>query len=285
MAKCAFIGLGVMGYPMAGHWVEAGYEVSVWNRSPSKSQSWADENVGHVFDTIDDCVQEADFIAICVGQDEDVYEVMSHIIPNAKEGAVIVDHTTASSKCAQKCYTDAKEQGLAFIDAPISGGEAGAIAGQLSVMCGGDKDAFDKALPIMQPYAKAITYIGESGSGQVTKMINQICIAGVLQGLSEGVHFAQEMGLDMDTILQAIGKGAAQSWQMDNRALTMAEGEFDFGFAVDWMRKDLGIVLDTAKEKGVDLPLVKNVQRRYAEVQALGGHRWDTSSLIKAFDK
>jgi len=196
-----------------------------------------------------------------------------------------IDHTTASSKCAQKCYIDAKEKGLAFIDAPISGGEAGAIAGQLSVMCGGDKTAYEKALPIMQPYAKAMTYIGASGAGQATKMINQICIAGVLQGLSEGVYFAKEMGLDVETILQAIGKGAAQSWQMDNRTLNMAEDKFDFGFAVDWMRKDLGIVLDTAEEKGIDLPNVKEVQRRYAEVQAMGGGRWDTSSLIKAFNK
>ena len=285
MTKCAFIGLGVMGYPMAGHWVEAGYDVSVWNRSPSKSQSWGDENIGRVSNTIAECVKETDFIAICVGQDEDVYEVMTHILPNAKDGAIIIDHTTASSKCAQKCYIDAKEKGLAFIDAPISGGEAGAIAGQLSVMCGGDKTAYEKALPIMQPYAKAMTYIGASGAGQATKMINQICISGVLQGLSEGVYFAKEMGLDVETILQAIGKGAAQSWQMDNRTLNMAEDKFDFGFAVDWMRKDLGIVLDTAEEKGIDLPNVKEVQRRYAEVQAMGGGRWDTSSLIKAFNK
>lgn len=282
MTKCAFIGLGVMGFPMAGHWVKDGYEVSVWNRSSEKAQLWAEQYDGQACDTIETCVQGADFIAICVGQDEDVYDVMKSILPNAKEGAIIIDHTTASSNCARKCYSDAKARGLGFVDAPISGGQVGAETGQLSVMCGGDKSDFDQALPIMQTYAKAITYMGESGAGQITKMINQICIAGVLQGLSEGVFFAKKMGVNAETVLQAIGKGAAQSWQMDNRMLTMAEDKFDFGFAIDWMRKDLGIVLDAAEEQEIDLPLVKDVQERYAEIKAMGGGRWDTSALIKA---
>ncbi len=282
MTKCAFIGLGVMGFPMAGHWVKDGYEVSVWNRSSEKAQLWAERYDGLACDIIERCVQGADFIAICVGQDEDVYDVMKSILPNAKEGAIIIDHTTASSNCARKCYSDAKARGLGFVDAPISGGQVGAETGQLSVMCGGDKSDFDQALPIMQTYAKAITYMGESGAGQITKMINQICIAGVLQGLSEGVFFAKKMGVNAETVLQAIGKGAAQSWQMDNRMLTMAEDKFDFGFAIDWMRKDLGIVLDAAREQEIDLPLVKDVQERYAEIKAMGGGRWDTSALIKA---
>lgn len=282
MTKCAFIGLGVMGFPMAGHWVKDGHQVAVWNRSAAKAKTWAETYEGVACDTIKTCVEDADFIAICVGQDEDVYEVMTSILPNAKEGAIIIDHTTASSNCARTCYSDAKKHGLGFIDAPISGGQVGAETGQLSIMCGGDKTDFDKALPIMQTYAKAITYMGESGAGQITKMINQICIAGVLQGLSEGVFFAKKMGVDAETVLKAIGKGAAQSWQMDNRMLTMAEDKFDFGFAIDWMRKDLGIVLDVAKEQGIDLPLVKDVQERYAEVKAMGGGRWDTSALIKA---
>ncbi len=282
MANCAFIGLGVMGYPMAGHLVSAGHSVRVWNRTKSRSKEWAEAHKGIACQTIDDCVEEADFIFICVGEDKDVYSVMTPILESASDGTIIVDHTTASSKCAKKCYENAHSEGLSFIDAPISGGEAGAINGQLSVMCGGDKEAFDKAVPIMEAYAKAITLIGGAGAGQTAKMINQICIAGVLQGLSEGVFFADKMGLDMKVVLDAIGKGAAQSWQMDNRALTMAAGEFDFGFAVDWMRKDLGIVLDTAKDHGVNLPLVEDVQERYGRVQKMGGGRWDTSALIKA---
>jgi 3-hydroxyisobutyrate dehydrogenase-like beta-hydroxyacid dehydrogenase len=245
MAKCSFIGLGVMGYPMAGHLVSAGHEVKVWNRTFNKAQKWALEFNGQASDKIEECVKEAEYIFICVGQDKDVYEVVEHILPLVQKGAIIIDHTTASSKCAQTCYNKAETFGLSFIDAPISGGESGAINGQLSVMCGGNQISFEAALPIMEAYAKAITRIGVSGSGQMAKMINQICIAGILQGLSEGVHFATKMGLDMDIVLQAIGKGAAQSWQMDNRALTMFNDEFDFGFAVDWMRKDLGIVLDT----------------------------------------
>ena len=282
MANCAFIGLGVMGYPMAGHLVSAGHSVRVWNRTKSRSAEWAEAYKGTACRTIDDCVEEADFIFICVGEDKDVYSVMTPILESASDGTIIVDHTTASSKCAKKCYEDSQKEGLSFIDAPISGGESGAVNGQLSVMCGGDKAAFVEAAPIINAYAKAITLIGDSGAGQAAKMINQICIAGVLQGLSEGVYFADKMGLDMKVVLEAIGKGAAQSWQMDNRALTMSEGEFDFGFAIDWMRKDLGIVIDTAKDNGVNLPLVEEVQDRYGRVQEMGGGRWDTSALIKA---
>lgn len=282
MANCAFIGLGVMGFPMAGHLVSAGHKVRVWNRTKARSEDWTTSYDGTACRTIDDCVEEADFIFICVGQDKDVYSVMTPILESASDGAVVVDHTTASSKCAKKCYENAKQEGISFIDAPISGGESGAVNGQLSVMCGGDKEAFEKAEPIIDAYAKAITLIGGPGAGQTTKMINQICIAGVLQGLSEGVYFAEKMGLDMKVVLDAIGKGAAQSWQMDNRALTMAAGEFDFGFAIDWMRKDLGIVLETAKDHDVTLPLVEEVQERYGRVKEMGGGRWDTSALIKS---
>lgn len=285
MANCAFIGLGVMGYPMAGHLVAAGHNVNVWNRTSEKAQHWAREYKGQAFENLSDCVSDADYIFLCVGEDKDVYAVMDEILPAVKEGTVIVDHTTASSNCAQKCYADAKAKGVGFVDAPISGGEAGAVTGQLSVMCGGEQSDYDKALPVMDSYAKAITLIGGSGSGQAAKMINQICIVGILQGLSEGVYFADKMGLDMETVLKAIGKGAAQSWQMDNRAMTMSRGEFEFGFAVDWMRKDLGIVLETAKQKGVDLPLTADVQARYKKVQDIGGGRWDTSSLIKAISE
>ncbi|WP_121099211.1 NAD(P)-dependent oxidoreductase [Litorimonas taeanensis] len=282
MAKCAFLGLGVMGHPMAGHLVAAGHEVRVWNRTKLKALNWSETYKGKAFDSIDGCVDGADFVFLCVGQDKDVFDVMEFVLVAAKPDAIIIDHTTASSKCAQECYAKAAERKLEFIDAPISGGEAGAVNGQLSIMCGGNKDAFEKAMPVMSAYAKAMTLIGPSGSGQMAKMINQICIAGVLQGLSEGVHFATEMGLDMETVLKAIGKGAAQSWQMDNRAITMSRDEFDFGFAVDWMRKDLGIVLETASENNIDLPLVQDVQSRYKVVQEMGGGRWDTSSLIKA---
>ncbi|CAM3788023.1 NAD(P)-dependent oxidoreductase [Litorimonas haliclonae] len=284
MANCAFIGLGVMGFPMAGHLVSAGHKVRVWNRTKARAEDWAKSYEGTACRTIDGCVEEADFIFICVGQDKDVYSVMTPILESASDDAIIVDHTTASSKCALKCYQNAQREGLTFIDAPISGGESGAVNGQLSVMCGGEKEAFEKVRPVMEAYAKAITLIGGAGAGQTAKMINQICIAGILQGLSEGVHFAEKMGLDMKVVLDAIGKGAAQSWQMDNRALTMAAGEFDFGFAIDWMRKDLGIVLDTAKDRNITLPLVEEVQERYETVQKIGGGRWDTSALIKALE-
>lgn len=281
MAICAFLGLGVMGYPMAGHLLAAGHEVRVWNRSSSKSLKWASEYNGSAYDRIDAAVESADFVMVCVGDDPDVYAVMEPTLKAMKAEAVIIDHTTASAECARKCYAMAKSKDIGFIDAPISGGEAGAINGQLTIMCGGDEADFSKAQPIMQAYAKATKLMGPSGAGQLTKMVNQICIAGILQGLAEGVHFAQKAGLDIDEVVAAIGKGAAQSWQMDNRASTMGRGEYDFGFAVDWMRKDLGIALRTAEEVGAELALAKLVDGYYADVQAMGGQRWDTSSLLK----
>jgi len=285
MAKCSFIGLGVMGFPMAGHLVRAGHDVTVWNRTNSKAKSWASEYEGAAADTIEDAVSAADFICLCVGDDPDVYAVMEPILKAAKQGAVIIDHTTASDDCAKTCYANAAGKGLAFMDAPISGGEAGAVNGQLTVMCGGDQAAYDKAKPIMDAYAKATKLMGPSGAGQVTKMINQICIAGAVQGLAEGVHFAQKAGLDMAEVVEAIGKGAAASWQMLNRAETMDKDEFEHGFAVDWMRKDLGIALRTAERIGADLTLAKQVDGYYAEIQEMGGGRWDTSSLLRRLTK
>lgn len=281
MAKCAFLGLGVMGYPMAGHLVAAGHEVSVWNRTRAKTQAWGKEYTGRACETISDAVSGAEFVMLCVGDDPDVYAVVEAALPHMQSGAVLVDHTTASAECARACYSQAAGQGIGFVDAPISGGEAGAVNGQLTIMCGGDQDIYDRALPVMDAYAKAVKLMGESGAGQLTKMVNQICIAGLLQGLAEGVHFAQKAGLDVEEVVQAIGKGAAQSWQMDNRAHTMARDEYEFGFAVDWMRKDLGIALRTAKDVGADLTVAQQVDGYYADVQAMGGGRWDTSSLLK----
>lgn len=281
MANCTFLGLGVMGYPMAGHLVKAGHTVKVWNRTFSKSESWAAEYDGMSCKSISEAVQGAEFVMICVGDDPDVYAVVDPALDAMNSGAVIVDHTTASADCARKCYAMAQDKSIGFVDAPISGGEAGAVNGQLTIMCGGDVSDFERANPVMQAYAKATKLMGPSGAGQLTKMVNQICIAGILQGLAEGVHFAQKAGLDVDAVVQAIGKGAAQSWQMDNRASTMAKDEYDFGFAVDWMRKDLGIALKTAKDVGANLVLTKTVDDYYADVQKMGGQRWDTSSLLK----
>ena len=281
MSNCAFLGLGVMGYPMAGHLLNAGHTVTVWNRSAEKAQAWAREYGGQAADTIEDAVKDVEYAFFCVGDDADVYAVAEPMIAAMKPNTIIVDHTTASSECARRCYEIAAGKEIAFVDAPISGGEAGAINGQLTVMCGGDQSAFDRAEPIIQSYAKAVKLMGPSGAGQLTKMVNQICIAGTLQGLAEGVHFAQKAGLDMEEVLQAIGKGAAQSWQMDNRAVTMNRDEYEFGFAVDWMRKDLGIALKTADEVGADLTLAKMVDGYYEDVQKMGGGRWDTSSLLK----
>ena len=281
MANCTFLGLGVMGYPMAGHLVKAGHTVKVWNRTFSKSESWAAEYDGMSCKSISEAVQDAEFVMICVGDDPDVYAVVDPALDAMNSGAVIVDHTTASADCARKCYAMAQDKSIGFVDAPISGGEAGAVNGQLTIMCGGDVSDFERANPVIQAYAKATKLMGPSGAGQLTKMVNQICIAGILQGLAEGVHFAQKAGLDVDAVVQAIGKGAAQSWQMDNRASTMAKDEYDFGFAVDWMRKDLGIALKTAKDVGANLVLTKTVDDYYADVQKMGGQRWDTSSLLK----
>lgn len=281
MAKCAFLGLGVMGYPMAGHLVNAGHDVTVWNRTDSKAQNWAGEYDGHAEKLISKAVQDADFIMLCVGDDPDVYAVVTQALPSIKAGALIIDHTTASAQCARECYAQAKAVSVGFVDAPISGGEAGAVNGQLTIMCGGDAADFDLAKPIMDAYAKASKRLGESGAGQLTKMVNQICIAGILQGLAEGVNFARKAGLDVDAVVDAIGKGAAQSWQMDNRASTMGRGDYEFGFAVDWMRKDLRIAIETAQSVGADLTLARQVDGYYGEIQADGGGRLDTSSLLK----
>lgn len=281
MAVCAFLGLGVMGYPMAGHLVSAGHEVRVWNRTQAKSETWAKAYKGESAESIEDAVTGADIVFMCVGNDSDVYAVARPAITLMKSGTILVDHTTASAECARDCYSQARDRNISFIDAPISGGESGAVNGVLTIMCGGDEDGFVKAKPVMESYGKAVKLMGPSGAGQLTKMVNQICIAGTLQGLAEGVHFAQKAGLNVAEVIQAIGKGAAQSWQMDNRAVTMSENKFDFGFAVDWMRKDLGIALKTADEVGADLTLVKQVDGYYKDVQEMGGGRWDTSSLLK----
>lgn len=281
MAKCTFLGLGVMGYPMAGHLVKAGHDVTVWNRTIAKSVDWASEYSGSQAGAITEAVQNAEFVMICVGDDSDVYAVAEPAIAAMNPNAIIVDHTTASAECARKCHAMAQAKSIGFVDAPISGGEAGAVNGQLTIMCGGDAVTFERANPIMDAYAKATKLMGPSGAGQLTKMVNQICIAGILQGLAEGVHFAQKAGLDVEGVVQAIGKGAAQSWQMDNRASTMAKDEYEFGFAVDWMRKDLGIALKTAEAVGAELVLTKMVDEYYKDVQNMGGRRWDTSSLLK----
>ena len=281
MAICAFLGLGVMGHPMAGHLVGSGHDVRVWNRTVSKASAWVNEYDGQACETIQAAVKGAQFVMICVGDDPDVYAVVKPTIDVLEDGAVIVDHTTASAECARKCYSLAGQKNIGFVDAPISGGEAGAVNGQLTIMCGGDMEVYNKAQPVMDAYAKATKLMGPSGAGQLTKMVNQICIAGVLQGLAEGVHFAQKAGLNVDEVVQAIGKGAAQSWQMDNRASTMGRDEYEFGFAVDWMRKDLGIALKTADDVGAKLVLTKMVDDYYADVQNMGGNRWDTSSLLK----
>lgn len=280
MTNVAFLGLGVMGFPMAGHLVAAGHTVSVWNRTTSVTDKWDAAHAGAVHDTIEVSVSDADFVMMCVGRDADVLDVAGKAVPAMKSGAILVDHTTASDGCAKIVGDMCEKAGIGFLDAPISGGEAGAVNGQLTVMCGGEQAYFDQAKPIIDAYAKAVKLMGPVGSGQLTKMVNQICIAGLLQGLSEAVYFAQAAGLDMDEVVGAIGKGAAQSWQMDNRASTMARGEYEFGFAVDWMRKDLGIVLDTAKKLGLNMPVTELVDGYYADVQDMGGNRWDTSSLL-----
>ena len=280
MAKTAFLGLGVMGYPMAGHLVKAGHQVRVWNRTGSVTQKWDAEYMGTGYDTPSEAVKDTDIVMMCVGQDADVLAVAQKAIPSMREGSILVDHTTASDGCAREVAGMCEANNIGFIDAPISGGESGAVNGQLTVMCGGDPEHFNRAEPIIQSYAKAVKLMGPVGAGQLTKMVNQICIAGLLQGLSEAVYFAQSAGLDMEEVVGAIGKGAAQSWQMDNRAITMAKDEYEFGFAVDWMRKDLGIVLDTAKALEIDLPVTKLVDGYYKDVQDIGGSRWDTSSLL-----
>ena len=277
--KIAFAGLGVMGGPMARHLVSAGLDVTGYNRSPAKAQTWAEATCGTFAATVAEAAAGVELLVLCVGNDVDVRAVVIDALPHLAEGAVIVDHTTTSAKVAREMAALAAEGGRFFIDAPVSGGQAGAENGQLSVMAGGDAEALARVEAAVMTYSKAIKHMGPSGSGQLTKMVNQIAIAGVVQGLAEAVHFAQMAGLDTDAAYEAVSKGAAQSWQMDNRWKTAAKGEFEFGFAVDWMRKDLGLVLDEARSNGARLAQTALVDQFYAEVQALGGNRWDTSSL------
>lgn len=277
--KIAFAGLGVMGAPMARHLVQAGHDVIGFNRTTAKAESWAAANGGRAAATVAEAAQGVELFILCVGNDDDVRAVVTEALPHLAAGAVVVDHTTTSARLAREMAELATGQGRHFIDAPVSGGQAGAENGQLSVMAGGDVEALARAKPALNAYSKAIQHMGPAGSGQLTKMVNQIAIAGVVQGLAEAVHFAQVASLDTDAVYEAVSKGAAQSWQMDNRWKTAAKGEFDFGFAVDWMRKDLGLVLDEARSNGAKLALTALVDQFYAEVQAMGGNRWDTSSL------
>lgn len=278
--KVAFLGLGVMGYPMAGHLQARGHGVTVYNRTTAKAEAWAMQHGGTVGKTPADAVLGAQIVMMCVGNDKDLMEVGSAAIAAMKSGAILVDHTTASADAARKLHEAAGTKGVAFIDAPVSGGQAGAEKGQLTVMCGGEQAAFDAAKPVVDCFAKATTLMGPSGAGQLTKMVNQICIAGLVQALSEGLAFAEKAGLDGNLVLEVISKGAAQSWQMENRGKTMLKREFNFGFAVDWMRKDLGICMEEAKRNGAKLPLTTLIDQFYGEVQAAGGNRFDTSSLI-----
>ncbi len=283
-ASVAFLGLGVMGYPMAGHLARAGHAVTVYNRSPAKAQTWGAEFGQRAAATPREAALGADIVFCCVGNDNDLRSVTlgaDGAFAGMAPGAVFVDHTTASASVARELYGAAKNIGLQFIDAPVSGGQAGAQNGALTVMCGGQAAAFEAVKPVGLAFSKAFTLMGESGAGQLTKMVNQICIAGLLQALSEAVAFGQKAGLDMNQVLDVIGQGAAQSWQLDNRGKTMAADQFGFGFAVDWMRKDLGLVLDEAKRNHARLPVTALVDQFYGDVQALGGERWDTSSLIK----
>ena len=281
--KVAFLGLGVMGFPMAGHLALAGHHVTVYNRSAAKSEAWKKEFKGYSAATPALAAKDADLVFCCVGNDDDLRSVAlgeQGAFTGMKRGAIFVDHTTASANIARELQVQAHAVGLRFVDAPVSGGQAGAQNGMLTVMCGGEAGAFDAARPVAMAFSRAFTLLGDAGAGQLAKMVNQICIAGLVQGLSEAIAFGQKAGLDMQQVLEVIGKGAAQSWQMDNRGKTMIEGKFDFGFAVDWMRKDLGLVLDEAKRNGARLPVTALVDQFYADVQAGGGKRWDTSSLI-----
>jgi 3-hydroxyisobutyrate dehydrogenase len=283
--KTAFIGLGVMGFPMAGHLARAGHEVAVFNRSPQKARRWIETHKGRAGATIAETVAGAELVALCVGNDNDVRGVVAEALPALGKDAIIVDHTTASAKLAREMAEAAAARGCHFVDAPVSGGQAGAENGQLAIMVGGDSDAVERARPVIGAYAKAVQHIGGPGAGQLTKMVNQICIAGVVQGLAEAVHFATRAGLDRELVCEAISKGAAQSWQMDNRWKTMTEGRYDFGFAVDWMRKDLGLVLDEARSNGARLEVTALVDQFYAELQGMGGRRWDTSSLAARLER
>lgn len=282
--RVAFIGLGVMGYPMAGHLKRAGHTVTVFNRTQVKAEQWAKEFGGAQQPTPRQAAEGADIVFACVGNDDDLRSVTlgdEGAFAGMKPASVFVDHTTASAEVARALNGIAKQRGVSFIDAPVSGGNVGAINGALTVMCGGDQAAFARIQPVAMAFAKAVTLLGESGAGQLAKMVNQICIAGLVQGLAEAMAFGRRAGLDMKAVLGVLGKGAAQSWQMDNRGPTMVDGRFDFGFAVDWMRKDLGLVLEEARRNGARLPITALIDQFYADIQGAGGGRWDTSSLIK----
>jgi 3-hydroxyisobutyrate dehydrogenase-like beta-hydroxyacid dehydrogenase len=282
--KVAFLGLGVMGFPMAGHLALAGHRVTVYNRSAEKRIAWCKEFTGGAAPTPREAVADCDFVFCCVGNDDDLRSVVQGeqgAFGGMKGGAVFVDHTTASANVARELSAEAAKRGLQFVDAPVSGGQAGAQNGLLTVMCGGEQAAFDAVRPVAMAFSRAFTLLGPSGAGQLAKMVNQVAIAGLVQGLSEAIAFGIKAGLNMEQVLEVIGKGAAQSWQMDNRGKTMIADQFEFGFAVDWMRKDLGLVLDEAKRNGARLPVTALVDQFYADIQALGGNRWDTSSLIR----
>lgn len=290
MAKVSFLGLGVMGFPMAGHLANAGHEVIVYNRTAAKAESWIGKHNGTLASTPAEAAKDSEFVFACVGNDNDLEEVCTGstgAFSTMAKGSVFVDHTTVSARITRKLNSHAEEVGFDFVDAPVSGGQAGAEGGVLSVMCGGQEDAYNRAEPVIGAYSRICRRLGDSGCGQLAKMVNQICIAGLVQGLSEGLHFAEKAGLDGKKVVDVISNGAAGSWQMENRYETMLEGNFDFGFAVDWMRKDLGICLSTANECGASLPITAIIDQFYKDVQKMGGGRWDTSSLVKrlrAFD-
>ncbi len=282
--RVAFIGLGVMGGPMARHLAAAGHRVAVYNRTAGRALAWVEQNGGQAAPTPRAAARDADLVFACVGNDDDVRAVAlgeQGALAGMRRGAVFIDHTTASARLARELHERAGGSGLGFIDAPVSGGQSGAENGTLTIMCGGDPEPFASMRPVSLAYARAVTRIGPAGAGQLAKMVNQVCIAGVVQGLAEGIAFGQKAGLDVQLVLEVIGKGAAQSWQMDNRGKTMIEDRFDFGFAVDWMRKDLGLVLEEARANGARLPLTALVDQFYADIQSRGGNRWDTSSLIR----
>ena len=289
MAKVAFIGLGVMGYPMAGHLkTKGGHDVTVYNRTAAKADKWVAQFGGKAAATPAEAARDADFVFTCVGNDDDLRSVTigkDGALSGMKSGAILIDNTTASAEVARELAETATAKGCGFIDAPVSGGQAGAENGVLTVMCGGDQATFDKAKPVIDAFARMVGLMGPAGAGQLTKMVNQICIAGLVQGLAEGIHFGKKAGLDIEKVIEVISKGAAGSWQMENRHKTMNEGKYEFGFAVDWMRKDLDIVLSEARRNGAALPVTALVDQFYGEVQKLGGNRWDTSSLLARLEK
>jgi 3-hydroxyisobutyrate dehydrogenase len=289
MAKVAFVGLGVMGFPMAGHLVSKGkHEVTVYNRNSAKAKAWSEKFGGRTAPTPKEAAQGQDFVMACVGNDNDLRSIAlgdDGVLAGMKAGSVFVDHTTASAEIARELDAEAKKRGFGFVDAPVSGGQAGAENGVLTVMCGGDEKAYAAAEPVIASYARMCKRLGPAGSGQLTKMVNQICIAGLVEALSEGIHFAKKAGLDVNAVIETISKGAAQSWQMENRYKTMNDGKFDFGFAVEWMRKDLSICLAEARRNGASLPVTALVDNFYSEVQKMGGSRWDTSSLFARLER